>query len=99
MSFEVLCLHFSTIKNCDTLRSTLRCTLVGTLSVHHVSCGVTLGFSSFGLDEISVYIRFTRKHLRYHVTDVPLQPDSPPDNDVPRMSVIHANNRKNLQLS
>ena len=37
-------------------------------------------FSPFGLREISVLIELTLGHLRYHLTDVPPQPNSPPDN-------------------
>ena len=35
--------------------------------------------SPFGLHEISVLIELTLGHLRYHLTDVPPQPNSPPD--------------------
>ena len=37
-------------------------------------------FSPFGLHEISVLIELTLGHLRYCLTDVPPQPNSPPDN-------------------
>ena len=37
-------------------------------------------FSPFGLHEISVLIELTLGHLRYRLTDVPPQPNSPPDN-------------------
>ena len=36
-------------------------------------------FSPFGPHEISVLIELTSGHLRYHLTDVPPQPNSPPD--------------------
>ena len=36
-------------------------------------------FSPFGLHEISVLIELTLGHLRYGLTDVPPQPNSPPD--------------------
>ena len=36
-------------------------------------------FSAFGPHEISVLIELTLGHLRYHLTDVPPQPNSPPD--------------------
>ena len=36
-------------------------------------------FSPFGPHEISVLIEPTLGHLRCHLTDVPLQPSSPPD--------------------
>uniref|UniRef100_A0A7S3L054 Regulator of rDNA transcription protein 15 n=1 Tax=Amphora coffeiformis TaxID=265554 RepID=A0A7S3L054_9STRA len=36
-------------------------------------------FSPFGQHEISVLIELTLGHLRYHFTDVPPQPNSPPD--------------------
>ena len=36
-------------------------------------------FSPCGLHEISVLIELTLGHLRYHLTDVPPQPNSPPD--------------------
>ena len=37
-------------------------------------------FSPFGLQEISVLIELALGHLRYLLTDVPPQPNSPPDN-------------------
>ena len=37
-------------------------------------------FSPLGPHEISVLIELTLGHLRYHLTDVPPQPNSPPDN-------------------
>ena len=36
-------------------------------------------FSPFGPHEVSVLMKLTLGHLRYHLTDVPLQPNSPPD--------------------
>jgi hypothetical protein len=36
-------------------------------------------FSPFGQQEISVLFESTLGHLRYHLTDVPPQPNSPPD--------------------
>ena len=36
-------------------------------------------FSFFGPHEISVLIELTLGHLRCHLTDVPPQPNSPPD--------------------
>ena len=36
-------------------------------------------FSPFGPHEISVLIELTLGHLCYHLTDVPPQPNSPPD--------------------
>ena len=36
-------------------------------------------FSPFGPHKISVPIELTLGHLRYHLTDVPPQPNSPPD--------------------
>ena len=36
-------------------------------------------FSPFGPHEISVLIELTLGHPRYHLTDVPTQPNSPPD--------------------
>ena len=36
-------------------------------------------FSPFGLNGISVPIGLTLGHLRYHLTDVPPQPNSPPE--------------------
>ena len=36
-------------------------------------------FSPFSLHEISVLVELTLGHLRYHLTDVPPQPNSPPD--------------------
>ena len=40
---------------------------------------IKLSFSPFGLHEISVLIELTLGHLRYRLTDVPPQPNSPPD--------------------
>ena len=37
-------------------------------------------FSPFSLHEISVLVELTLGHLRYYLTDVPPQPNSPPDN-------------------
>ena len=36
-------------------------------------------FSHLGPHEISVLIELTLRHLRYRLTDVPPQPNSPPD--------------------
>ena len=36
-------------------------------------------FSPVGQREISVLSELTLGHLRYHLTDVPPQPNSPPD--------------------
>ncbi len=38
-----------------------------------------VSFSPFGQQEISVLFELTLGHLRYHLTDVPPQPNSPPD--------------------
>ena len=38
-----------------------------------------VSFSPFGLQEISVLFELTLGHLRYCLTDVPPQPNSPPD--------------------
>jgi hypothetical protein len=38
-----------------------------------------VSFSPFGLQEISVLFELTLGHLRYRLTDVPPQPNSPPD--------------------
>ena len=38
-----------------------------------------VSFSPFGLQEISVLFELTIGHLRYRLTDVPPQPNSPPD--------------------
>ena len=38
-----------------------------------------VSFSPFGLQEISVLFELTVGHLRYCLTDVPPQPNSPPD--------------------
>jgi hypothetical protein len=38
-----------------------------------------VSFSPFGRHEISVLIELTLGHLRYLLTDVPPQPNSPPD--------------------
>ena len=37
-----------------------------------------VSFSPFGLQEISVLFELTLGHLRYRLTDVPPQPNSPP---------------------
>ena len=39
-----------------------------------------MSFSPFGLHEISVLVELILGHLRYLLTDVPPQPNSPPDN-------------------
>ena len=39
-----------------------------------------VSFSPFGLQEISVLFELTLGHLRYHLTDVPPQSNSPPRN-------------------
>ena len=39
-----------------------------------------VSFSPFGQQEISVLFELTLGHLCYHLTDVPPQPNSPPDN-------------------
>ena len=49
-------------------------------------------FSPFGLHEISVLIELTLGHLRYLLTDVPPQPNSPPDN------VFHLDRRARSRL-
>ena len=38
-----------------------------------------VSFSPFSLQEISVLFELTLGHLCYHLTDVPPQPNSPPD--------------------
>jgi hypothetical protein len=38
-----------------------------------------MSFSPFGLHEISVLVELILGHLRYLLTDVPPQPNSPPD--------------------
>ena len=38
-----------------------------------------MSFSPSGLREVSVLIELTLGHLRYLLTDVPPQPNSPPD--------------------
>lgn len=47
-------------------------------------CACQVSFSPFGRHEISVLIELTLGHLRYGFTDVPPQPNSPPD---PAMNV------------
>ena len=49
-------------------------------------------FSPFGLHEISVLIELTLGHLRYLLTDVPPQPNSPPD-------YVFCTNRKGISRS
>ena len=51
-------------------------------------------FSPFGLHEISVLIELILGHLRYRLTDVPPQPNSPPDyvfctNQPARMPILN----------
>lgn len=51
-------------------------------------------FSPFGPHEISVLIELTLGHLRYHLTDVPPQPNSPPDyvfraNQMPKEATLN----------
>ena len=51
-------------------------------------------FSPFGPHEISVLIELTLGHLRYHLTDVPPQPNSPPDyvfrtNQLPKEATLN----------
>ena len=41
-----------------------------------------VSFYPFALHEISVLIELTLGHLRYHLTDVPPQPNSQPDGGV-----------------
>ena len=52
-------------------------------------------FSPFGLQEISVLIELALGHLRYLLTDVPPQPNSPPDNvfHLDRTEVLKARSR------
>ena len=50
-------------------------------------------FSPFGLHEISVLIELTIGHLRYLLTDVPPQPNSPPD------YVLRTNQPKKINLN
>jgi hypothetical protein len=50
-----------------------------------------VSFYPFVLHEISVLIELTLGHLRYCLTDVPPQPNSPPDN------VFHVDRRKRLK--
>ena len=45
-----------------------------------------VSFYPFVLHEISVLIELTLGHLCYHLTDVPPQPNSPPDVCLPRTS-------------
>ena len=51
-------------------------------------------FSPFGPHKISVPIELTLGHLRYHLTDVPPQPNSPPDyvfrtNQLPKEATLN----------
>ena len=50
-----------------------------TFMVCHTENQNQVSFSPFGLQEISVLFELTFGHLRYHLTDVPPQPNSPPD--------------------
>ncbi|KAF1771913.1 hypothetical protein GQ600_25604 [Phytophthora cactorum] len=54
-----------------------------------------VSFYPFVLHEISVLIELTLGHLCYHLTDVPPQPNSPPD-DV--FHVAHPDKSPSLQL-
>ena len=49
-------------------------------------------FSPFGPHEISVLIELTLGHLRYHLTDVPPQPNSPPDT----VSCVNCSNKNHF---
>ena len=62
-----------------------------------------VSFSPFGLREISVLTELTLGHLRYHLTDVPPQPNSPPDyvsrTDRPAVRRgVHATTRSNFEI-
>ena len=54
--------------------------------------------SLFGANEISVLIELTLGHLRYHLTDVPPQPNSPPDY-VSRTGQLHPRATLNSKLA
>ncbi len=49
-------------------------------SCNHTENPSKMSFSPYGLHEISVLIELILGHLCYHLTDVPPQPNSPPDN-------------------
>jgi len=51
-----------------------------------------MSFYPFVLHEISVLVELILGHLRYLLTDVPPQPNSPPDN------VFHLDRRANAAL-
>ena len=59
-------------------------------------------FSPSGLHEISVLIELALGHLRYHLTDVPPQPNSPPDyvsrTDRTTEAVVHATTRSDFEI-
>ena len=55
-------------------------------------------FSPFGLHKISVLIELTLGHLRYFLTDVPPQPNSPPDYVIYTSRPVQAPNL-NLKLA
>ena len=55
-------------------------------------------FSPFGQHEISVLIELTLGHLRYHLTDVPPQPNSPPEYVI-RTNQLWKNTILNLKLA
>ena len=57
-----------------------------------------VSFYPFVLHEISVLIELTLGHLCYHLTDVPPQPNSPPD-DVFHVTHFDRNPRLKLELS
>ena len=59
-------------------------------------------FSPFGLHEISVLIELTLGHLRYRLTDVPPQPNSPPDYvfaQISRRKHLNAKTREKRDLA
>ena len=61
-----------------------------------------MSFYPFVLHEISVLIELTLGHLRYHLTDVPPQPNSPPDyvsrTDRTTEAVVHATTRSDFEI-
>lgn len=54
-------------------------------------------FSPFGPREVSVLTELALGHLRYHLTDVPPQPNTPPDSVLGADRALHAAARLGLE--
>ena len=72
------CGNFSDTSTCNCRKRKGSIGHVFTVCIHTENQNQT-SFSPFRLHEISVLIELLLGHLRYHLTDVPPQPNSPPD--------------------